>query len=612
MSFATLLRPNLSLLPLKSRLNLETSCGGSHSVVSVHSSIRSRVVDLITPLTSMRISEASHHLKKTSLWDNDNQAEAEAELTTPEILTKATATIRASLGVNNPQNIWAALGLHLQKQLFQHNSVKITDFGAFGFNQNDEPMFVQDPVFLHMTRLCLASRKRGDRVQPALSPSENVVDIDLNEIAAEHRQNCSKDLLKSVISSVFAWVVAWAKDGQEMHLSFLPVGEWVCGGDSVDFHFSESFRKDLELAKEEEESRIAKATAGSDIGDNNQPEGEEPDCDQSAIFPLSARTIATTKSPSSKVESIAGGSSVSNAKVAATRSGSPVGRSRYKLRAPTFSSIAKQLPPHSQRRIRTKATVKGPSSTNKTKVAKSVASRPAVHNRKQVEPASPTFNAAEIEAVAEDIVAAMKNARPNTVSSTRTCKSKQSALTTSHPTSQHVETIARLRKRISNRRSKTTQGLNAIVAVFSPFKTGAISSAELSLSLRKLGVKISSAELKEITAAFAHEKRGYVDTSQLLSALRGPPLSDARLDLVMKAFHKMDPACTGAVHIDELIKHYDVSSLPQVRDGKQSRLEAITAFLQEWAFINPATTNTITFETFVEYYHVSLTVQSLQ
>ncbi|KAL4110331.1 hypothetical protein PRIC1_002022 [Phytophthora ramorum] len=52
-----------------------------------------------------------------------------------------------------------------------------------------------------------------------------------------------------------------------------------------------------------------------------------------------------------------------------------------------------------------------------------------------------------------------------------------------------------------------------------------------------------------------------------------------------------------------MIKHYDVGFLPRVRDGMLSRLEALTAFLQEWASIDTANTNTITFETFMEYYH---------
>ncbi|KAL4176985.1 hypothetical protein KRP22_001921 [Phytophthora ramorum] len=195
----------------------------------------------------MRFSASSHHLKKTSLWESGNQTEADADLTTPDILNKATATIRASLDVNAPQNIWAALGLHLQTQLLQQNSMSITDFGTFGFNQKNEPIFVQDPVFLHMTRLCLASRKRGNAVQPAFVETERIHDIDFNGLAAEYLQNCSKDLVKSVISSVLAWVVSWAKSGQQMQLSFLPVGEWVCDGDSVDFRFLESFRKEVEL-----------------------------------------------------------------------------------------------------------------------------------------------------------------------------------------------------------------------------------------------------------------------------------------------------------------------------------------------------------------------------
>ncbi|KAG7391687.1 hypothetical protein PHYPSEUDO_003761 [Phytophthora pseudosyringae] len=551
----------------------------------------------------MRISENSHHLKKTSLWDNNTQAEANAKLTTPDILSKATATIRATLGVNNPQDIWSAFGRHLQKQFVQHNAVSITDFGAFGFGEDDEPSFVQDPVFLHMTRLCLASRKRGNSVQPALSQPEKVVSIDLNEFAAEYLQNCSKDLVNSVISSVLAWVVAWAKDGQEMRLSFLPIGEWICSGDSVDFRFSESFRKELKLQKAVEAANNAELATDGDRSINNQIEDQDQTGDHSTIAPLSPRTIAgfieTLNSGLTKAE-LDVETSLSAAKEAATRNGSPVSRSRYKLRASTFSSIAKQLPPHGQRLIGVDTVVTGPTSNSKTKTTPG---KKHGKSRSTRGSAPPRFNLAEIEAAAKEIIAAVNTSRPTTASTSRACKNNQRAAAASQPTAQQMETINRLLKRISNRRSKTMQGLNAVVAVLNPFKTGAISSTELSLSLRKLGVKISSAELKEIAAAFAHEKRGYIDIHKLLDALRGPPLSEARFNVVARVFHQMDPACSGAVHIDEMIKHYNVGFLPQVRDGKQSRLEALTAFLQEWACINTATANTITLETFAEYYH---------
>ncbi|OWZ10844.1 hypothetical protein PHMEG_00016229 [Phytophthora megakarya] len=426
----------------------------------------------------MRISEASHHLKRTSLWEDEYQPNVEAALSTPDILKKATITIRASLGGINPQNIWGALGLHLRKQLMQHKAVNITGFGTFGFDENDKLIFVQDPVFLHMARLCSASRKRGNHVQPALSESEDVVNVDVNELAAEYLQNCNVDLVKSVISSVLAWVVAWAKDGQEMRLSFLPIGEWICNGDSVDFRFSESFCK--ELARKQA-AQMARKSGNGDSWHNSQFEELDRGGDQSRR-PLSARTSATTKTSNSRrsKETLSDDISVST-KSAVTRNGSLASHSRNKLQKPTFSSIAKQMPPRSQRSNRTESVVKGASasSVRKSSTRSSSSSRAATPNGQQA------FNPAEIEAVTNDIIASVKTGRPVTAS----------------------------------------------------------------------------------------------------------------------IFHEMDPTCSGFVHIDEMVKHYDVSFLPEVRDGKLTRLEALTAFLQEWAYINTEDTNIITFQMFAEYYH---------
>ncbi|KAF4034401.1 CCDC81 eukaryotic HU domain 1 [Phytophthora infestans] len=547
----------------------------------------------------MRISEFSHHLKKTSLWDNDNQADPEAEQTTADILAKATATIRASLGVNNPEDIWKALGLYLRKQLMYHNAVGITDFGAFGFSESNEPVFVQDPVFLHMTRLCLASRKRGDLIQPTLPEDEDVASIEMSELAANYLQNCSKELVKTVISSVLAWVVAWAKDGQEMRLSFLPVGEWICDGNSVDFEFADTFRKELKRRRLMKDRAKSPELSNDDIhSDSNQTEDQDQVGHDLSDF-HSALTD-TTKLSSQPLK----GKAHSTVKEAPVRNGSPVVRSLYKLCQPTSSSIAKQLPPHGQRRSRTESLAKGPNNRPAPKKQtaygrKSAANR--VSFNKQTPSTSSKIDPADIEAAAKEIVDAMRNSRPTTASSSRTCRTNQSGKTASQPTTQQMDTIDRLRKRLS--RSKVVQGLNALVAVLNPIKTSAVSSTELSLSLRKLGVKVSSAELKELATAFAHEKRGYVDTRKLLDALRGHPLSGERLEVVARVFHQLDQECSGSVHIDDLVKHYEVGFLPQVRDGKQSRLEALTEFLHEWACVNSTATDNITFETFAEYYH---------
>ncbi|KAE9015560.1 hypothetical protein PR003_g14114 [Phytophthora rubi] len=364
----------------------------------------------------MRISDASHHLKKTSLWDYGNQADAEAVLTTTDILNKATATIRASLGVNNPENIWGSLGQHLEKHLLQLKAANIKNFGAFGFNQNNGLAFVQDPVFLHMTRLCLVSRKRGDLVAPALRHSEQVLDIDVNELAAEYLQNCSNDLVKAVISSVFAWVTAWAKDGQQMRLSFHPVGEWICDGESVDFRFSELFREGIALKKaamEQQGAEIAETT-DSGVGNMNDNQFDEQESlgDQTTCPPRSARNPVGTE----ELDYISAKNNLSvdifpsAAKVSAVQSGSPVGRSRYKLRAPTFASIAKQLPPHGQRRKkRADASVEVVSSNSKGEVAskkKPSTDRGVARTVKQVGSATPGLNPIDIDTATEDILAA--------------------------------------------------------------------------------------------------------------------------------------------------------------------------------------------------------------
>ncbi|GMF39502.1 unnamed protein product [Phytophthora fragariaefolia] len=544
----------------------------------------------------MRISESSHHLKRTSLWSYENQVDAVAILATPDILNRASATIRASLGVNTPQSIWDALGHQLHSQLLLLKAVSISNFASFGLNENNELVFVQDPVFLHMTRLCLASRKRRDLVVPALRHNTQVVGIELDSLAAGYLQNCSKDLVKSVMSSIFAWVTSWAKDGHQMRLSFLPVGEWICDGESVDFCFSDIFVQEIESkkAKEKLEAGMTMTHAGGGKTNSNE---QDPVGDQ--ICSPSTAAASEGKDLSPPKQSITINTVSSAAKVDALETKFPVRRSRYKLREPTYSSIAKQLPPHGQICRKRTGTSARTASTSRVKLGLTKTSstdRGSNQTPRKLGSVSLKSNPVDIKSAATGILSTVKNVRMLKI---WPCKNTSYSDTSKGLTMQQQDTLKRLLKRISNRKGQTMQGLNAVVVALQPFKTGAVSSTGLSLSLRKIGVKVSSSELKDIAAAFSHEKRGYIDIIKFIDALRGPPLCGTRLDLVAKAFHLMDPARNGVVSVDEMIKYCDVGFFPEVREGKQSKLEALTAFLQEWASVCTSGDNMITFDMFV-------------
>lgn len=509
--------------------------------------------------------------KKPATHDARSPAKEESVLTTPAIVDKATATFRASLGGNNPHHIWAALGLHIEQHLKQRKAVRIADFGVFGVDQDGSPTFTQDLVFLHMTRLSSTSRK-------GFNCNDNVVDIDPMAVAAEYLQNCSKDLVRAVIASVLAWVTAWAKDGEAMRVEFLPLGEWKCTGERVEFTFSRSFCEEMAAALKAEGLRDAEPSPHSS---GNQDEQSQ------ASRKIQDETWSRTGNTQANKENGACNSAEE------TRAPSPTATSRYKMRAPTRSSIAKQRAPHQRR----STTTPGDQATVKHSKARVAPSRRVEAAKKTAESRRLSFSSAEVDAVTRDIIAV--TTRPAS-RGLRTSKSSHKSVIQLSP--RQAETIDRLRKRIINRRSQLVRGLNAVAAVFSSFQDGGASSTELSIALRKLGVKISLAELKEVSAAFAHRKRGLIDTEKLFGALRGPPMSPERLEVVSRVFRCLDPSTSGAICIDELVKFYDVGVLPSVRSGTQTRLDALTSFLNDWRLFTVDDANTITFEAFVAYY----------
>ncbi|RLN90015.1 hypothetical protein BBJ28_00006141 [Nothophytophthora sp. Chile5] len=497
-----------------------------------------------------------------------NQSE-ETELSTPEIVERATATIKASFDVKEAQKIWKALGLHLEHQLRQGKTVKIANFGVLGTSETAEPVFQQDSVFLHSTRLCLASRKRGNRSQPALSSqSEPEIDINMAEISVEYAPTCSQELVRSVIVNIIAWVLKWAKDGRKLRLSFLPLGEWVCDGESVDFNFQAEFRRDLVL-------QAAKEAARQDVGNpsNRSNNHQDEDCgyavDMAAPIASSSTAATSVKQEVQDPADDNAGAFTPPPKRTKAKQNGQAGCSRYELRAPTFASIARQRPPITQRRGGTTAVNKAPIGGYKTK--------PVASNRRVSTP-TPSPSSPPSPAISNgDVDISREKVRPGTIN--------------------------RIRARLSNRRGHSIRGLNALASIFCTPSSDAILPREIDLALRKLGVKVSAAELRVLAQTFSHRKRGFVNSVKLLGALRGPPLSAGRLDLIARAFHRMDPMCRGVISIDDLRNHYDVSILASVCDGTQSKQEALTAFLQEWQLSGTSSGGVISFETFVAYYH---------
>ena len=85
-------------------------------------------------------------------------------------------------------------------------------------------------------------------------------------------------------------------------------------------------------------------------------------------------------------------------------------------------------------------------------------------------------------------------------------------------------------------------------------------------------------------------------------------MSQARIDICMKAFDKLDSNSNGIVEMSEFKAKYDVSRHPDVQSGKKTPEEALFEFIETFE-IHHNTRNgakadgKITREEFIEYYN---------
>ena len=92
---------------------------------------------------------------------------------------------------------------------------------------------------------------------------------------------------------------------------------------------------------------------------------------------------------------------------------------------------------------------------------------------------------------------------------------------------------------------------------------------------------------------------GIVSLTEFISAVRGP-MSDARKDVVMRAYAVLDRDGSGMVTVDDILEAYNLASDPMVAEGVKSPEEAAKEFMSMW---ETTPDGLVTKEEFVEYYN---------
>lgn len=101
---------------------------------------------------------------------------------------------------------------------------------------------------------------------------------------------------------------------------------------------------------------------------------------------------------------------------------------------------------------------------------------------------------------------------------------------------------------------------------------------------------------------------GSVDFQEFLRALKGD-LNEARLDVVRRAYAKLDANGDGTVKLDDIAQVYDASKHPEVHGNRKSERAVFMEFMSLWD--TQEQDGIITFDEFCQYYSdISCLVES--
>lgn len=149
------------------------------------------------------------------------------------------------------------------------------------------------------------------------------------------------------------------------------------------------------------------------------------------------------------------------------------------------------------------------------------------------------------------------------------------------------------------------RGVNGIRMIGRMFKTyddngsRMLDREELKNGLQEYGLSMSKDELDQLFTHFDKDGSGSISFDEFLVALR-PPMSNSRVELIGKAFAKMDATGDGVITIEDLKKHYDVSQHPKYKTGEWAKDKVLQEFLNN--FQGDSTDSEVTKEEFLNYY----------
>lgn len=124
---------------------------------------------------------------------------------------------------------------------------------------------------------------------------------------------------------------------------------------------------------------------------------------------------------------------------------------------------------------------------------------------------------------------------------------------------------------------------------------------EFEQALAAFGIFPKKVELQALMKYYDVNGDGHISYEEFLNGLKDE-LSERRLNMVRKAFERLDINHTGSLTIQDIQGIYDVSMNPDFLEGRKTRDEILRDFLQNFEGARGNKDGTVTWQEFYEYY----------
>ena len=129
----------------------------------------------------------------------------------------------------------------------------------------------------------------------------------------------------------------------------------------------------------------------------------------------------------------------------------------------------------------------------------------------------------------------------------------------------------------------------------------ALNLEEFCRGIHETGLDCTDEEIKEMFARFDEDGSGSINMTEFLLKLR-PPMSQSRLDIIDKAFSKVDRSADGVITTEDLKGIYSVRDHPKYQSGEMSEAEILSQFLNNFEGGRGNNDGKVTKEEFLNYY----------